>query len=110
MDYSNDRIIRARGIETPSSSYTTLVSSDIACAGMLEFTRLVSLSLDKIKKSLVLLHADGLAWDWIGGNVYWTDNCQDDIEVYNPLSGYRSVIVNTGLSQPYAIVVDPTTR
>lgn len=53
---------------------------------------------------------DGLAWDWIGENIYWTDYCQDEIEVYNPRSGHRTVIINTGLREPRAIVVDPTTR
>lgn len=34
VDFSNDRIIRGRGVETPSSPYTTLVNSGISCAGM----------------------------------------------------------------------------
>ena len=59
---------------------------------------------------LLYFDSDGLAWDWVGGNLYWTDYCQDDIEVYNPLSGYRSVIINSGLIEPHAIVADPTTR
>ena len=61
-------------------------------------------------KSQLYFDTDGLAWDWIGGNLYWTDYCQDDIEVYNPLSGYQSVIFNSGLIKPHAIVADPTTR
>ena len=53
---------------------------------------------------------DGLAWDWVSEKLYWTDYCQDDIEVYDPSSGHRTVLFNTELSQPRAIVVDPTTK
>jgi hypothetical protein len=55
-------------------------------------------------------HADGLAWDWVSQKIYWTDNCDDDIEVYDTITGYRAVLFNTGLSQPHAIVVDPSTK
>ena len=56
------------------------------------------------------MYIDGLAWDWIAGNLYWTDYCQDDIEVFNPQSGHQTVIINSGLIEPRAIVVDPTTK
>ena len=58
----------------------------------------------------VMLYVDGLAWDWISEKLYWTDYCQDDIEVYDPTSGYRAILFNTGLIEPHAIVVDPTTK
>jgi len=51
---------------------------------------------------------DGLAWDWVNGKMYWTDACQDEIEVYDPVTGYRSKLTGTG-SYPYAIIVDPAT-
>ena len=35
VDFSNDRIVRGLGVETPSASYTNLVTSGIGCAGML---------------------------------------------------------------------------
>ena len=53
---------------------------------------------------------DGLAWDWISEKIYWTDYCQDDIEVYDTTTGYRTVLFNTELIEPHTIVVDPTTR
>ena len=52
--------------------------------------------------------AEGLAWDWINEKLYWTDYCQDEIEVYDPVSNYRRVLLTTGTS-PYSIVVDPGT-
>lgn len=53
---------------------------------------------------------DGLAWDWVNKKLYWTDRCQDDIEVYDPVTGYRTVLFNTELLEPHAIIVDPTTK
>ena len=41
VDFTNDRIIRGRGIETPSSTYTTLVTSGITCAGKLSVYLLI---------------------------------------------------------------------
>ena len=51
----------------------------------------------------------GMAWDWINQKLYWTDSSNDDIEVYDPSTQVRRVLFDTGLSAPYAIVVDPTT-
>ena len=48
-----------------------------------------------------------MSWDWIGEKLYWTDNCQDEIEVYDPVTTHRKVLIMTG-SYPYAIKVDPT--
>lgn len=53
--------------------------------------------------------AEGLAWDWVNQKIYWTDYCDDEIEVYDTITSYRRVLFDTGLSSPYAIVVDPTT-
>ena len=53
-------------------------------------------------------YVEGLAWDWINEKLYWTDYCQDEIEVYDPVSNYRRVLLTTGTS-PYSIVVDPGT-
>ena len=49
----------------------------------------------------------GLAWDWISQKLYWTDHCDDDIEVYDPISGARRVLFDLDLDAPYGIVVDP---
>ena len=55
--------------------------------------------------------ADGIAWDWINEKLYWTDYCDNDIEVFDPSSGYRKVLINTGSNtDPSDIIVDPTTR
>ena len=43
--------------------------------------------------------------------MYWTDNCADDIEVYDPMTTYRRMLFNstTGVVNPRGIIVDPTT-
>lgn len=55
--------------------------------------------------------AESLAWDWATEKLYWCDPCADDIEVFDPNTGYRKILVNTGPdTDPRDIVVDPTTR
>ena len=41
--------------------------------------------------------------------LYWTDYCDDDIEVYDPVTRVRRVLFDVDLTEPRAIVVDPTT-
>ena len=79
---------------------------------MLKFVPANNSSLKVTQRNLYALYciADGLAWDWVSEKIYWTDYCQDDIEVYDTMTGHRTVLFNTGLSEPHAIVVDPTTK
>ena len=54
---------------------------------------------------------DGIAVDWINDKIYWTDADLKHIEVYEPSTKYRKVLLTTGNSAiPRAIVVDPRTR
>ncbi|KAG8452515.1 hypothetical protein GDO86_004341 [Hymenochirus boettgeri] len=53
-----------------------------------------------------LSNPDGLAVDWVGGNLYWCDKGRDTIEVSKLNGAYRTVLVNTGLREPRALVVD----
>ena len=56
------------------------------------------------------LTIDGIAWDWINEKLYWNDVCKDTIEVFDPATGYRRVLLYTGTSSNNRdIVVDPTT-
>uniref|UniRef100_A0A8D0ALX9 LDL receptor related protein 1 n=1 Tax=Sander lucioperca TaxID=283035 RepID=A0A8D0ALX9_SANLU len=58
-----------------------------------------------IEVSNVLL-ANGLAVDWVGGNLYWCDKGRDTIEVSKLNGAYRTVLVNNGLREPRAVAVD----
>ena len=59
-----------------------------------------------------LLHCAGdVAWDWINNKLYWTDNAEQEIEVYDLTNAYRRVLLYTGnTSAPIGIVVDPQNR
>ena len=54
---------------------------------------------------------DGLAYDWINDNLYWTDAGRDRIEVLSMYNGstarWRRTLISERLDQPRAIVVDP---
>ena len=52
---------------------------------------------------------EGLAWDWVNEKMYWTDPCEDEIEVYDPNTLHRRKLITTS-TNPFAIVVDPGTR
>ena len=49
---------------------------------------------------------NGLAVDWVGGNVYWTDGVRGTIEMCDYYGNNRKVIV-TGLGDPRGIALDP---
>lgn len=53
-----------------------------------------------------LSNPDGLAVDWVGGNLYWCDKGRDTIEVSKLNGAYRTVLVNSGLREPRAVAVD----
>ncbi|XP_053083242.1 low-density lipoprotein receptor-related protein 1 isoform X3 [Pangasianodon hypophthalmus] len=53
-----------------------------------------------------LSNPDGLAVDWVGGNLYWCDKGRDMIEVSKLNGAFRTVLINTGLREPRAIAVD----
>lgn len=52
-------------------------------------------------------HPEGIAVDWVGRNLYWTDTGTDRIEVIRLNGTSRSVLVCENLDEPRAIIVDP---
>ena len=54
-----------------------------------------------------LVSPDGLAVDWLGRKLYWTDSETKRIEVSNLDGTYRKVLFWQSLFQPRAIALDP---
>ena len=54
-----------------------------------------------------LASPDGLACDWIGNKLYWTDSETNRIEVSNLDGTHRKVLFWRDLDQPRAIALDP---
>ena len=50
---------------------------------------------------------DGLAFDWIHKNLYWTDTGSNRIEVVSLVRQHRRILIQDDLDEPRAIVVDP---
>lgn len=51
-------------------------------------------------------HPDGLAIDWIGRNIYWSDNLLNTIEV-SRLDGRNRKVLKSGISEPRALQLYP---
>lgn len=52
-------------------------------------------------------HPDGIAVDWIGRNLYWTDTGTDRIEVARLNGTWRKVLISENLDEPRALALDP---
>ena len=50
---------------------------------------------------------DGLAFDWIHKNLYWTDTGHNLISVFSSINSHKRTLFNSDLDEPRAIVVDP---
>lgn len=54
-----------------------------------------------------LATAEGLAVDWIGGNLYWAESKLDQIEVARLDGVFRRTLIAGDIESPRAIVLDP---
>lgn len=52
---------------------------------------------------------DGIGYDWIHKNLYWTDTLNNTINVASRDSGHRKALISDNLDEPRAIAVDPRT-
>uniref|UniRef100_A0A0N4Z414 EGF-like domain-containing protein n=1 Tax=Parastrongyloides trichosuri TaxID=131310 RepID=A0A0N4Z414_PARTI len=54
-----------------------------------------------------ITNADGLAFDWVHGLLFWTDSYKKQINVAEIRTGKTKILFNTSLDEPRAIAVDP---
>lgn len=64
-----------------------------------------SVPVDIISTGLDLV--EGLAYDWIGGNIYWLDSKLNTIEVAKESGVTRIVLVKENITQPRGMCLDP---
>lgn len=55
-----------------------------------------------------IVSPDGLAVDWLGQKLYWTDSDTNKVEVAGLYSGLRRVLYWQHLDQPRAIALVPS--
>lgn len=62
--------------------------------------------IDVINTGLDLV--EGLAYDWVGGNIYWLDSKLNTIEVAKENGTNRIVLVKENITQPRGMCLDPS--
>lgn len=50
---------------------------------------------------------EGLAYDWITGNIYWVDSRLNALEVARRDGSQRIILLNKNISQPRGLSLDP---
>lgn len=81
-DGQHDTILRAKMGTIPSSNIESVVSEGI-------------------------VDATGIAIDWVGKKIYWSDSGSNSILVAETNGKNKRTLISSGLDKPSSIVVDP---
>ncbi|RVE42510.1 hypothetical protein evm_012839, partial [Chilo suppressalis] len=92
-------------VATASNMHTgTLFWSDMK---LKKISRLDRGSEPQVIISTGLDLVEGLAYDWVGGNVYWLDSKLNTIEVAKEDGSARTVLLSGNITQPRGMCLDP---
>ena len=94
----------------PTMNFSSAINGSSTDAGKSAHVPLFS-NINTQKQTLhsaLLQSPDGLAVDWVAGNLYWCDKGVDTIEVSKLDGRYRRVLIKEGLQEPRAIALHPT--
>ncbi len=72
-----------------------------------QFVVLAGVSSTEVVVQHGLATPEGLAVDWIAGNLYWIDSNLDQIEVSKLNGELRTTLIAGRMEHPRAIAVDP---
>lgn len=92
--------------------FTALSTTKFTCPPLYHSALIPEASVPSQQVTLVdsgsLLSPEGLALDWVQHNLYWTDSGHKTVSVASAYDGLkRRVLVDTELSEPRAIALDP---
>jgi len=86
-----------------------VIFSSIYCAGRVEpshrSTRAIKQEIQDL--DVPVGRAEGIAVDWLSGNIYWTDAKKNVIEVASKDGYYRYALFSGLVNMPHALVLDP---
>lgn len=98
-------IIVENVVATASNMHTgTIFWSDMK---LKKISRLDRGSEPQVVISTGLDLVEGLAYDWIGGNLYWLDSKLNTIEVAKEDGSARTALLNSNITQPRGMCLDP---
>ncbi|XP_046659437.1 low-density lipoprotein receptor-related protein 2 [Homalodisca vitripennis] len=99
-------IIVENVVATTSNMHTgTIFWSDMK---LKKISRLDRGSEPQVVISTGLDLVEGLAYDWVGGNLYWLDSRLNSIEVATENGSNRVVLLKENITQPRGMMLDPS--
>ncbi|OQR67686.1 low-density lipoprotein receptor-related protein 4-like [Tropilaelaps mercedesae] len=123
--FANREHLHTISMDTPDRTDVVLPVTDIQDAVALDFDYenkkfyFTDVKLDVIRRSNLngtgletivnseLASPDGLAYDWIAKNIYWSDSGRKTIEVCRADGSSRKLLTNLDLDEPRAIALFP---